>query len=184
MEIVVSSQLMDKAEHNRLLEQFLAELPQRNTEREVGARLMLIGSEMDDIEFVRQVEGLEATFVIDEHCSGTRYFWNEIVPEDNRLAAIASRYIDRPACPPKDWPERRRLAFILKLAKEWNAEGVILYQQKFCDPHEFDIPPLQRMFQENDIPTLFLEFDVTVPWGQIRTRIEAFLETLMLDIAV
>jgi benzoyl-CoA reductase subunit C len=173
---------MDKEEHNRLLRQLLQELPGRKIERETGPRLMLIGSEMDDIEFVRLVEGLGATFVIDEHCSGTRYFWDEVTPEDDPLAAIAARYIDRIPCPPKDWPERRRLPFILKMAKEYNVQGVLLYQQKFCDPHEFDIPALQQMFKANNIPTLFLEFDVTVPWGQFRTRVEAFLETIVLEL--
>jgi benzoyl-CoA reductase subunit C len=182
MAMVISSQLMDKAEHNKLLGQLLKELSGRDSVRETGARLMLIGSEMDDIEFVKLVEGLDATFVIDEHCSGTRYFWDEILPQENRLAAIAARYIDRIPCPPKDWPERRRLPFILGLAKEYRAQGVLLYQQKFCDPHEFDIPVLKKMFQENNIPTLVLEFDVTIPWGQFRTRIEAFLETLMFEL--
>lgn len=182
MEVVIAGQLMDKAEHNKLLQQLVEELPSRDIERETGSRLMLIGSEMDDIEFVRLVEELDATFVVDEHCSGTRYFWNEIISEDSPLAAISNRYIDRPACPPKDWPERRRPSFILQLAKEYNVEGVILFQQKFCDPHEFDIPVLQNMFKENDIPTLFLEFDVTVPWGQFRTRVEAFLETMELEL--
>ena len=143
---------------------------------------MIIGSEMDDVEFVRLVEGLNATFVIDEHCSGTRYFWDEVGPEDDRLAAIAARYVDRVPCPPKDWPERHRLPFILKLAQDYDVQGVLLCQQKFCDPHEFDIPPLQEMFKKNNIPTLFLEFDVTVPWGQFRTRVEAFLETLELEL--
>lgn len=182
MEMVLAGQLMDKAEHNRLLEQLLEELPGRDVTRDTGSRLMMIGSEMDDVEFVRLAEGLGATFVIDEHCSGTRYFWDEVSPEDDRLAAIAARYVDRVPCPPKDWPERRRLPFILKLAQEYDVQGVLLYQQKFCDPHEFDVPALQEMFKENDIPTLFLEFDVTVPWGQFRTRVEAFLETLELEL--
>ena len=182
MAMVISSQLMDKAEHNKLLEQFLKELPSRDTGRQTSSRLMLIGSEMDDIEFVRLVEELDATFVIDEHCSGTRYFWDEVILQDDPLAALAARYIDRIPCPPKDWPERRRLPFILKLARDYNVQGVILYQQKFCDPHEFDIPKLKQMFAENNIPTLVLEFDVTIPWGQFRTRVEAFLETLALEL--
>lgn len=182
MKMVISSQLMDKEEHNKLLRQLLQELPNRTIKGGTGPRLMLIGSEMDDIEFVSLVEGLGATFVIDEHCSGTRYFWDEIIPEHDPLVAIAARYVDRTPCPPKDWPERRRLPFILKLAKEYDVQGVLLYQQKFCDPHEFDTPPLQQMFKENNIPTLFLEFDVTVPWGQFRTRVEAFLETIALEL--
>jgi benzoyl-CoA reductase subunit C len=181
MEMVIAGQLMDKEEHNRLLAQLLEELPGRQPTRDTGSRLMLIGSEMDDVEFVRLVEGLDATVVIDEHCSGTRYFWNEVIPENDRLAAIAARYIERPPCPPKDWPERRRLDFVRELAQDYGVEGVILFQQKFCDPHEFDIPPLEQMFKEINIPTLFLEFDITIPWGQFRTRIEAFLEMLMFE---
>ena len=34
------------------------------------------------------------------------------------------------------------------------------------------------MLKENNIPTLFLEFDVTVPIGQFKTRVEAFLEMI------
>lgn len=182
MEMVVSSQLMDKAEHNKLLEQLLEELPGRNDHREVGVRLMLVGSEDDDTDFIRMTEDLGTTIVIDENCSGTRYFWEEVVPEGDRLAAIAARYVNRAPCPTKDWPERRRLPLILKMAQEYNIQGVLLSQQKFCDPHEFDIPPLSAMFKENNIPTLFLEFDVTVPFGQLRTRIEAFLEMISLEV--
>ncbi|MBE0479382.1 MAG: 2-hydroxyacyl-CoA dehydratase [Dehalococcoidia bacterium] len=181
MEVVIAGQLMDKGEHNRLLEQLLRELPEHGLDRDPGPRLMLVGSEMDDINFVRMVEELGATFVVDEHCSGTRYFWEEAVNTGDPLSALAARYIHRPACPPKDWPERRRPRFILSLAREYNVQGVILFQQKFCDPHEFEIPALQQVLKENGVPTLFLEFDVTVPWGQFRTRIEAFLEMLAIE---
>ena len=71
---------------------------------------------------------------------------------------------------------------ILKHAKDWNIQGVLVYQQKFCDPHEFDIPSLLKMFKDNNIATLVLEFDVTIPFGQFRTRIEAFLEILELEL--
>ncbi|MDY7038108.1 MAG: 2-hydroxyacyl-CoA dehydratase, partial [Thermodesulfobacteriota bacterium] len=68
------------------------------------------------------------------------------------------------------------------LAKEWNVEGAIVVQQKFCDPHELDIPALREYFEDNGVPTYFLELDVTVPVGQFSTRVEAFIESLMLDI--
>ncbi|MCK5548861.1 MAG: 2-hydroxyacyl-CoA dehydratase, partial [Thermoplasmata archaeon] len=48
-----------------------------------------------------------------------------------------------------------------------------------CDPHELDIPAIKKELSSAGIPTLFLEFDVTVPLGQFRTRVEAFLEMLM-----
>jgi len=183
MAMVISSQLMDKAEHNKLLEQLLEELSARKSDRSTGIRLMLVGSENDDIDFIRMTEDLGATVVIDEECSGSRYFWEEVVPEENRLAAIATRYINREPCPTKDWPERRRLPNILRMARDYNVQGVILYKQKFCDPHAFETPALEAMFKENNIPTISLEFDVTNPFGQFRTRIEAFLEMLSPEVS-
>ena len=52
-------------------------------------------------------------------------------------------------------------------------------QMKFCDPHELDTPAIKKAL-ENDVgvPTIFLEFDVTVPIGQFKTRVEAFLEII------
>ena len=185
MYMVVSSQLMDKEEHNRILRDALEELKDRKLDREVGTRLMMVGSENDDVEFISMVEDkmvLPATVVIDDHCTGSRYFWNEVIPEDDRLQAIATRYIARTPCPNKDFPEYRRFPNILKLAKEWNVEGALVIQQKFCDPHELDIPGLREYFEDNGVPTYFLELDVTVPVGQFSTRVEAFIESLMLDI--
>jgi len=178
MEMVIAAQMTDKAENNQELRTILRELPNRQNGRKTGARLMIIGSEDDDTKFINMVESCGATFVVDEHCTGTRYFWNEVEPRANRLEAIAARYIDRVPCPTKDWVERKRLAHILQLAEEWNVGGAIVMQQKFCDPHELDTPAVRKALEERGIKTLFLEFDVTVPVGQFKVRVEAFLEML------
>jgi benzoyl-CoA reductase subunit C len=182
MEMVVASQLMDVEEHNELLEQLLEELPNRKLDREAGLRLMMVGSEMDDVVFVRMMEELGCTVVIDEHCTGARYFWDEVVPEEDRLAAIAQRYITRWPCPAISADFDWRCNRILQHAKDWDVQGALVYQQKFCDPHEFDIPSIQKTFHDSDIPTLVLEFDVTIPFGQFRTRVEAFLEMAELEV--
>ncbi|KPL07597.1 benzoyl-CoA reductase [bacterium SM23_57] len=178
MYMTTSSMWVDKEEHSAEIEKVLAELPARQTDRDSGARLMIVGSENDDISFINMVESVGGTIVIDDHCTGSRYFWNETIPEEDRLAAIADRYIKRPACPTKDWEERTRFPHILQLAQDHNVQGAILIQQKFCDPHECDIPVLKKYLNDNDIPTLFLEFDVTVPLGPFRIRVEAFLEMI------
>lgn len=182
MQMVVASQCMDKVEHSELLKQFIKnELPKR-TGRDAGIRLMIVGSEDDDTEFLSMAESLGATIVADDHCTGSRYFWNETPKNEDRIAAIADRYIAKIPCPEKDWEERRRWVHITDLIKDFKVQGVLVIQQKFCDPHEFDIPPLMKMLKDKmNIPSLFLEFDVTVPVGPFRTRVEAFLETLQLD---
>jgi benzoyl-CoA reductase subunit C len=180
MHMVVASQMVDKREHTAELETILPRLRGLVPDRDPGERLIIIGSEDDDREFLDMVESLGATFVVDDHCTGSRYFWGEVGdPGDDPLMAIARRYVERPACPSKDWPARNRMPHLVDLAKEWGAQGAILIQQKFCDPHELDIPATKKVLKDElDIPSLFLEFDVTVPLGQFKIRAEAFLETL------
>jgi len=178
MYMVVSSQMVDKREHNKALEELLEKLPSR-TLGEPGERLMILGSEDDDTEFVAMVEDLGARIVIDEHCTGTRYFYEEVNTNGDALASIAERYVKRVPCPSKDWPERTRLDHIVKLAKDYDVKGAIVMQMKFCDPHELDTPAIKEALEiEVGIPIIFLEFDVTVPIGQFKTRVEAFLEII------
>jgi len=179
MYLSLTEQWIDKREHNRVLKDVLEkELPTRDLRLGDQIRLMILGSEDDDTEFVTMVESLEAKFVIDDHCSGTRSFWNEVIPAEDRLAAIAARYVDRPPSPAKDWPLRRRLDHLLKLAKDWRAQGAIIIQQKFCDPQELDILALRQALDGVGVPSLFLELDVAVPVSQVKIRVEAFLEML------
>ena len=178
MYAVVASQMVDKKDYNETLQGILEKLPQRPIEKDSKVRLMILGSEDDDTEFLQMVESLGAIFVVDDHCTGSRYFWNEVTPNQNPLEAIASRYVERVPCPSKDWPERTRMEHIKKLAQDWKVQGAVVIQQKFCDPHELDIPATIESLKQIGIPAQFLEFDVTVPVGQFKTRVEAFLEML------
>ncbi len=179
MYMTISSQTIGKEDHNQEMDRVLPQLKDHSTDRSTGVRLMLVGSENDDTDFVEMVESVGATVVIDDHCTGTRYFWNETEQNGgDPLESIARRYVERPACPTKDWPVRTRIPHVLELAKDYDVSGAILIQQKFCDPHELDIPALRKAFKEAGIKTLFLEFDVTVPLGPFRVRVEAFLEML------
>jgi benzoyl-CoA reductase subunit C len=182
MYMVVSSQMVDKNEHSRVIEDILAgELKGRLEDRDPGVRLMIIGSEDDDSKFIEMVEEAGSTIVCDDHCTGTRYFWDEVQPDSDPIQAIARRYIERTPCPSKDWPDRKRFERIMQFAKDFDVAGAIIMQQKFCDPHECDMVPLRKMLEEEGIKTLFLEFDVTVPLGPFRIRVDALLETLGAD---
>ncbi len=64
------------------------------------------------------VESLNAPVVIEEHRTGSRYFWNEVHLKNDRLSAIAARYVERIPCPSKDWEERDIVPFILQHARQ------------------------------------------------------------------
>jgi len=175
----------DAREFVEVAEKVKEELKTRTLDRDPGKRIMLVGSENDDIEYISmieklgEVESVGCTVVTEEHCTTTRYFWTEVSEAiEDPLEAIATRYVVRTPCPSKDWPRRSRLDAILAFAKDFNVDGAIIIQQKFCDPHEADIPFVRKHLEDNGIPTYFLEFDVTVATGPFAIRTEAFLETL------
>lgn len=176
MEMVLAGVYMDKEEHNQLLEQLLKELPERKIDTESKVRLMLVGTENDDIDLIEYIESSGGIVVIDDHCTGSRYFWNQVIPEEDRLLAITNRLVDKPVCPVRDLEAQYRQDHVLGLAKEYNVQGVIILQPKFCDPIEYDMMHLPPALLENGIRSLTLETDVINPSGQFRTRIEAFIE--------
>lgn len=179
MYVTTGNLFMDKKDANKLLKETIEkEFPERKVKSSSDIRLMIVGSENDDIKFLEMVEGFDAVIVTDDHCTGSRYFWNQVQVQDGLIEAVARRYIDRPVCPQRDYPERRRLGYLLDMAKDWNVKGVIVIQQKFCDPHELDKVALLEFFKKHNIPTLYLELDVTVPIGQFKIRVEALLESL------
>jgi len=185
MYMTCSAFFTDAQEWLPVAREVIKELETRKLDRTVGKRLMLIGSENDDLAFINMVEHLGesdpfgATVVVEEHCTTTRYFWDETESgTQDPLTAIAQRYCSRTPCPSKDWPQRSRMDRILEFAREFKCDGAIIMQQKFCDPHESDNPFVEKVLAQAGIPACFLEFDVTTPVGAFSIRVEEFLETL------
>ncbi|MBN1376626.1 MAG: 2-hydroxyacyl-CoA dehydratase [Dehalococcoidia bacterium] len=178
MEMVLSSQLMDKAEHNTLLRQAFEEITANGSRLDSNPRLMIIGSGANDLDLVTAIESWGANIVIDEHCIGSRYFWNEVEPGKDLLAALSNRYINRPPCPGKDFPERRRLDHLFGLVDNFNVQGAIILLQKYCEPHAYDIPIIETRLSEINVPSIVLEMSIPPALGQIQNRVESLLDII------
>jgi benzoyl-CoA reductase subunit C len=176
-EIEMAGFLIDKKTHNRLLNEFLSELDGHKGGAGKGPRLMLLGS-IGNIEAIGLIESFGARVVTDDYCTGARYYQTEVSREGSPLSAIAQRIVEKPQCPLKDMPERRRLPYLAKRADDFRVQGVIYSIQRQCDSHGLDYPVTEALFREKGIPMLKLELDQSVPAGQLRTRIEAFLEMI------
>jgi benzoyl-CoA reductase subunit C len=143
-----------------------------------GVRLMLIGSPTSDVELEKLIESLGATVVIDELCTGAGYFWNEVIPMEDRLMAISLRYLGKPHCALKDNNWRRRPQFIHQLYEDFNAGGVIISKEIYCHPHGTDNPELWKQFREHYMPFHYFERDTTRPGREMKVRLEAFINML------
>lgn len=127
------------------------------------------------------IETSGGAVVCEESCTGTRYFENLVDEEKQTLEeqyeAIADRYLSiNCAC---FTPNTSRIDDIVRLAKEYDVDGVIDVHLKFCTLYDTENEKVQAALKEAGIPVLSIETDYTdADAGQLRTRIEAFLEVL------
>jgi benzoyl-CoA reductase/2-hydroxyglutaryl-CoA dehydratase subunit BcrC/BadD/HgdB len=95
------------------------------------------------------------------------------------VAALAARYLARGLCPAKHGGLEARAGNLVRLARATAADGVVLVTLKFCDPHAFDLPHLAAALDAQGIPYLLVEIEEgNGTGGQLRTRLEAFVERL------
>jgi benzoyl-CoA reductase subunit C len=144
------------------------------------ARLMLYGSVCDDVSLIQAVEESNADLVIDDTCIGTRSFMQDVPETPDPLDGLVTAYFSTFLCPRTDrGAESGRLQYIADLAKEYRANGVILYIYSYCDPHKFDVPDVREFLRKEGLPSLIIDDDYTLTsLAAIRTRIQAFVELL------
>ena len=127
------------------------------------------------------IETSGGAVVCEETCTGTRYFENQVDESgktlDEMYYNIATRYMGiNCAC---FTPNEARIDDVLRLAKEYKVDGVIDCHLKFCGLYDIESNAVVSALQAEGIPALALETDYTdTDAQQLKTRIEAFIETL------
>ena len=127
------------------------------------------------------VETTGGAVVCEEMCTGTRSFEN-LVEEgrdtfEGQVEALAERYMNiNCAC---FTPNEARIDDIKRLVKEYDIDGVIDVNLKFCNLYDTEGFLVERALKEAGIPVLGIETDYTdADAQQLRTRIGAFIEML------
>jgi len=181
--LTLSAMVMPVEEHNTLLRQVLRRTAEQGDVEPAGPAVLLTGPVLDDLTIPGLIAGLGGQVVGDDLCTGSRYFDTGADERREPYAALADRYLQRPPCPAKHDPARPREQRLLDLVRSSKAQGVIFVLPKFCDPHAFDYVPLAQALDGAGVPHLAIETDLTVPAGQLRTRLQAFLEMLHSSVA-
>ena len=148
------------------------------------ARVLVVGSEIDDLNFSRLLEESGAMIVADRFCYGSFPGREEIKLNDHEdiVRQIARHYMLTSECPRYMAEEKvlQRKETVDKLAKEFKADGIIYEQMKYCDFWAFESPLASHiMTEEYGWPTLSIDRSYNVHnSGQLRTRFQAFVEAL------
>ena len=180
--IVRASMIMDRERVAEMLLETLAELQTQSSkvmEARPVKRLVLGGGICNHPDIYSTIEEAGGAIVWDDFCTGARYF-SQIVPDGTApVLRIAERLIQRVVCPAKHMDLDGRARHLIQLVKEQKAEGVIFLLLKFCDPHAFDYPYIKQSLDDAGIPVMLMEInDPVSSGGQMKTRVEAFLEML------
>ena len=180
MEVLNACFRMPKELFNEWLRNLLDELQGSDNASKSRARLMLVGSAITNPELIESIEELGGLIVTDELCTGTRYWSDPVVLDKNStpIEAISRRYLNNFPCA-RMFPSDERFNRILDLARDFRVDGVISQIIRYCVPYAHDLPLLMERLKANGIPTLALDVEYgTSGSGQIRTRVQAFLEML------
>ncbi|MFX1551532.1 MAG: 2-hydroxyacyl-CoA dehydratase subunit D [Promethearchaeota archaeon] len=181
LKISIANASVPKELANNELKRILNLLKENEGIKSDAKRIMVIGSEIDDITFTELIEKSGAIIVSDFLCFGTRNFLDDVIIKSGNslLDSIAERLYYRTSCPRMMDDHMRRLEFIKNESKKANIDGIILQRINNCDLSGCDNMMLMHELKELDIPILnidreFYQADTT----RLQTRIEAFIEMI------
>ena len=169
-----------------LLRETLEEIKTREPDQKCPyrARVVVAGSEVDDLDFTRLLEEAGALVVADRYCYGSKPGREEIILNDHEdiLRQICRHYMKTSECArymAADKIQQRRDT-IDQLAKDFRADGIIFEQMKYCDFWAFERPLASHILaEEYGWPVLSIDRSYNVRnSGQLRTRFQAFVEAL------
>ncbi len=184
--IVQSSMIMDKAEHNALLEPLVAQL-MADTGTDTRRTRVFVSGHMchaPKAELLGMIEEVGGVIADDDLYTGFRYISTDIEGDGtgDPVMAMTLGYVARNAAvpdPTKIDPEVDWDGYLLRAMEASRSQGLIVLMPKYCEPHMYYYPEIKEAFEARGIPHLLIETDhEELPVETLRTRIETFVEML------
>jgi benzoyl-CoA reductase/2-hydroxyglutaryl-CoA dehydratase subunit BcrC/BadD/HgdB len=179
-EILNASFRMPKEIFNAWLEKLLPELEASPVKHQGKARIMVIGSVLNNPVFIKSIEDQGGLVVTDELCTSVRYWADPVTIEGNEppIKAISRRYLTNFPCA-RMFPSTERFQRIIDLIKDYKVDGIVSENLRYCVPYAHDLPLLKDKIKETGVPVLGLDIEYgTSGSGQIQTRVQALLEMI------
>jgi benzoyl-CoA reductase/2-hydroxyglutaryl-CoA dehydratase subunit BcrC/BadD/HgdB len=165
-----------------ILELFIKEVNDHAPISKDGPRILFTGSTLalKDTKVMDIVSDSGGMIVIEEFAEGVRPYWSMVRLEGDLIANLAETYFMDRVCPGWFRPGTERLDFLIKLAKNYNAAGLIWYQLMYRESYKVEsyfFPHILK--KETGLPMLVLESEYdAMETGPMKTRIETFMEIM------
>lgn len=175
----------DRPAFNKELKELIAELKTMTAIGEgafpKGAKRIIVTGVPTGVgaeKVIRIIEESGASVIYIENCSGMKQYLHDVDTEDSPLDAIADKYLKTPCSCMS--PNTGRLELLANLAQDYHADGIVDITWVGCHTYNVESRILSEYLAgHGNIPLLQIETDYSPgDVGQIRTRVEAFLEIL------
>jgi benzoyl-CoA reductase/2-hydroxyglutaryl-CoA dehydratase subunit BcrC/BadD/HgdB len=174
--------LADKETMVDILEQYIREVNDDSPVPGNAPRILFTGSTLarGDSKVMDIVSDCGGKIVMEEFAEGIRPYWNSVKVDGDLIARLSEAYFMDRICPGWFRPGTERLDFLIKLAREYNASGLIWYQLLYRESYKVEsyfFPGILK--KQTGLPMLVLESEYdAMETGPMRTRIETFMETI------
>ena len=127
----------------------------------------------------------QGVMVVDELCSGDRILYDPVGVDEwtmnDMFDAVTERYLMASTCPcfTSEHGNEDRINWIMDRIKEYKVDGVIYYVVRGCILYAMEYARVKRILDRLGIPVYYLDTEYTrEDAGQMKTRVEAFMEML------
>jgi benzoyl-CoA reductase/2-hydroxyglutaryl-CoA dehydratase subunit BcrC/BadD/HgdB len=144
---------------------------------------MIVGNFITEDKLWDMFQELDMSIAADDLCISNRYYEGSVEADGSTsrkemLDLLAKRYLGKPACM-RMADTGLKLEEIMAKVRDNGVQGVIFISLKFCDTMLYSFPLIRKELAKLGIPVLYLEIEYNnFSEGQIKTRMQAFLEML------
>ena len=182
--VLKSSYFMLKDEHTELLKKLNAALEALPEEQWDGVRVVTSGVITDNPGLLQVFDDYKVCVVADDVAHESRALKVDIdLSIDDPMLALADQFARMDEDPLLYDPDlTKRPDYVVKLAKDNNADGCLLFMMNFNDTEEMEYPSLKQAFSAVKIPLIKVGYDQQMSdFGQVKTQLETFNEIVQLN---
>ena len=143
-----------------------------------GPGIMLSGIVPEPMALFDHINRFGAHVICDDLACCSRRIYQPCWGDDP-ISILANQMLSMPPDTTISTPFAERFAYLKKRVNEKGAQGMLVYNIKFCEPELFYMPLLEKAMKDISKPFLFIETELSDELShQILNRINAFVEVL------
>lgn len=178
-DIFKSAYFMLKEQHTLLVKELIEELKKMPKEENKKIQVVTSGILADNPSLLSIFDENNLQIVGDDIAHESRQYRVDTKPADTALEALAIKFAEMDYCSVLYDVDKKRADYIVNMAKDRGAKGILMVMTKFCDPEEFDYVIIKKACDAASLHCIQIEVDrQMVNYEQAKTMIQTFKENI------